>query len=93
MRIFESQFGKVELTMERMKHIFQFHPEVKAYKKLFSKTLKHPNFTKKSKHDEKVIICYQRLVKNKFLAVVVKTNSRNFILTVYLTSKIQRLPV
>ena len=93
MKLFRSSFGNVELTEERLSHILQFHPEIKNYQKLFSKICAFPDLLRKSKYDSKVIILYKYSGKNKLLALVIKTNARNFILTAYLTNKIQHLPV
>ena len=93
MKLFQSSFGNVELTEERLSHILQFHPEIKNYQKLFSKICTSPDFIRKSKYDSRVMILYKYSGKNKFLAVVIKINARNFILTAYLTNKIQHLPI
>lgn len=92
MEIFKSVFGEIELTTERKAHIQTFHPEAKAFFKDFPKTLYKPDFVKKSKFDDKVYVFY-RQNKQKFLAIVVKTNHRCFILTAYLTNKLQHLPI
>ena len=93
MERFDSVIGVVELTDEREQHIFQFHPEVKTLRKHFAKTLAEPNFTRRSRFDPKVFIFYRVLPQSKYLALAVKTNQRNFILTAYTTSKIQHLPL
>lgn len=90
MEVFQSVFGNVELTAERKAHIFKFHPEVKKFVKDFSKTLRGPDTVKKSKFDDKTYIFY-RQSKQKFLAIVVKTNHRCFILTAYVTNKLRGL--
>lgn len=87
MEIFSSPLGDVELTAERERHIFQFHPEVKKFRKQFAKTLSKPDTTRRSRHDPKVFILYL-LIKKHYLAIVIKVNQRNFILTAYITSKI-----
>ena len=92
MEIFESAFGRIELTEERASHILEFHPEVKGLLKQFKSTLQKPDIVRKSKFDDKVYIFY-RLTKQKFLAIVVKTNHRCFVLTAYLTDKPQYLPI
>lgn len=86
MESFDSPLGSVELTDERLKHILEFHPEIKAYRKYFAKTLGQPDLIRPSKSDNKTFILY-KLIGKYNLAIVIKTNSRNFILTVYLTSK------
>lgn len=85
---FNSIFGKVELTQERKKHIFEFHPEVRSYRKYFPETLTKPDVIRRSKSDQAVLILY-KLLQKKYLAIVIKTNKRNFVLTAYLTDKIQ----
>lgn len=84
---FISVLGPVELTDERRKHILQFHPDTKKYQKHFQKTLKEPKNIRRSRHDPKVFIFYGLVEKEKYLAIVVKTNERHFILTAYLTKK------
>lgn len=86
MRKFESPFGAVELTEERERHILMFHPEVGRYKNHFPNTLAHPEFIRRSKYDLTVYILYGLIQTKKYLAIVVKTNHRNFILTAYLTN-------
>ena len=87
--MFPFQFGEVELTDEREQHIFQFHPDIKLYRKLFAKVLAEPEVTRKSKFDSMVLIFYRRIPSKKYLALVVKTNHRNFILAAMITHKIQ----
>ena len=91
MERFDSALGTVELTDEREQHIFAFHPEVKATRKYFAITLSEANVMRRSRFDPKVFIVYRALSQNKYLAIAVKTNRRNFILTAYLTNKIQHL--
>lgn len=93
MERFISQFGEVELTEERKQHIFTFHPEVQRQSKHFAKTLAEPDAVRRSKHDPNVLIFYQSVRAKTHLAIVVKTNQRNFILTAYLTDKIQHKPL
>ena len=87
MERFDSPFGPVELTPERFAHITDFHPEVKKLKKYFVSTIANPELIRPSRSDKQAFILYYKVAKNKFLAVVIKTNARNFILTAYLTSK------
>ena len=84
MERFESSVGHIELTDERLGHILQFHPELKPHVKQFTKALAEPDFIKPSRRDNAVLIFYKSVSKSKQLAVVVKTNSRHFILTAYL---------
>lgn len=89
MERFHSPLGTVELTSERETHIFTFHPDVRLYRKRFAKCLAVPAIMRRSKFDEKAFILYGLLSANKYLAIVVKTNRRNFILTAYRTDRIQ----
>lgn len=93
MERFRSPFGEVELTKEREYHIFQFHPEVRAYRRHFAMALENPEIMRRSKSDSSVYILYHSLSSRKqksmYLGIVIKTNKRNFILTAYLTTKIQ----
>lgn len=87
MNRFDSPFGTVELTDERFSHIIKFHPEIKRFKKRFPKILSAPKLIRSSKSDKNVFILYGLVDKQRNLAIVVKTGTRNFILTAYLTSK------
>ncbi len=91
MERFSSAFGMIELTNEREAHIFQFHPEVKQFRKYFPAALAEPDTMRRSGFDPDVLIFYRTLPQKKYLAIAVKTNHRNFILTAYLTAKIQHL--
>lgn len=89
--MFDSPFGKVELTSERWNHIITFHPELRTYRKMLQKVLTDPAIVRNSRLDPTVKICYFLVPKrNKHIAVVVKINTRNFVLTAYLTSKVKR---
>ncbi|MBI4086819.1 hypothetical protein HY416_02450 [Candidatus Kaiserbacteria bacterium] len=87
---FVSPFGTIELTAEREKHIVLFHPEVRGQRKHVNATLAEPEVIRRSRFDPKVFILYRMISQGKYLAVVVKTNHRNFILTAYLTRNIQQ---
>lgn len=89
METFESPLGSVELTSERLVHILMFHPEIRSVKKYFKRTLLEPSIMRRSNSDSKVFILYRAVTGQKLLAIVIKTNSRNFILTAYITKKIQ----
>lgn len=91
MERFASPFGTVDLTTEREKHIVLFHPEVRSQRKHVPATLAEPEIIRRSHFDPKVRILYRMVSQGKYLAVVVKTNQRNFILTAYLTHNIQQL--
>lgn len=90
MKSYASSFGKIDLTTERLQHILEFHPEVKKEQKFFQAALKSPDVIRSSKSDLHVRIFYKKIRTNKFLAVVVKVNTRNFILTAYLTNKLNQ---
>ena len=87
MKRLESSHGTIELTDERLDHILMFHPEVRGHLKFFSETLARPQSIVLSRRDHAVKIFYSGLRRKRRLAIVVKTNQRNFILTAYLTSK------
>ena len=90
METFDSPFGSIELTDERLSHILTFHPEVNAVRKYFAKTLQKPEIIRRSKSDTRVLILYHEIPGKKYLAIVTRINSRKFILTAYITDKIQR---
>ena len=86
MRHFTSSlFGSVELTDERLRHIITFHPEVKLYVKFFKDTLSKSDTVRQSNTDPQVKIYYKSLRR--------QSNHRNFILTAYITTKIQHKPL
>ena len=90
MKRFDSAIGVVELTDERKRHILQFHPDIKSYWKHFAETLASPDSVHRSKFDAEAKIFYRTVSEQKkYLVIVVKTNHRNFILTAYLTYRIQ----
>jgi hypothetical protein len=89
MERFRSQFGPVALTAERKSHIFKFHPEVRRYQEYFVKTIGDPEITHRSKYDLLVLILYRKISRQNYLAIVIKTNKYNFILTAYITNKIR----
>lgn len=90
---FRSVIGKiVELTLERKKHIIEYHPDVERHFAKIQEVLDSPDEIRKSKHDSKVLLFYKYFVNlkaGKYLAVVIKINKRNFVLTCYLTDKIK----
>ena len=90
MRSYGSSFGKIKLTEERLQHILEFHPEVKKEYKCFGLALRNPDVIKTSKSDLHVHIFYKKIATNKFLAIVAKINSRNFVLTAYTTNKLNQ---
>lgn len=90
MRSYKSSFGKIDLTTERLQHILEFHPEIRTVEKYFVITLQNPDLIKSSKSDPQVYLFYKKISKNKFLAIVVKISIRNFILTAYITNKLNQ---
>ena|SRR3990167_11398909 len=92
MKKFMSKIGKeVELTDERLKHILIFHPELAEHLDRFAEVLLGPDEVRVSVSDDKVLLFHKKFVSfesGKYLRVAVKINSRCFILTAYLTSKL-----
>lgn len=93
MERFPSVRGVVELTDERKRHILILHPDVESFQKYFPATLAEPDVMRRSRFDPRVVIFYRALPQKKYLAIAVKINHRAFILTAYLTYKIQHLPL
>lgn len=88
MRKFESPYGMVTLTNERWQHILEFHLDVAGCIRYFEQTLARPEQEIRSTHDASVVIFYRFLPRRKrYLAVVVKTGARPFVLTAYLAKK------
>ena len=83
---------KIHLTLERKNHIFNFHPDFKPYFSKIEEILISSDVIRQTKEDKNVLIFYkyyQNILDGKYIAVVVKINQRNFILTAYLTKKIK----
>jgi len=92
MQRFSPPFGPITLTNERKAHIFAFHPDVRRYLRYFAPVLARPEMIIPSAHDSAVVICYGALPKTrKYLAVVVKTGSKPFILTAYVAKRPKKL--
>lgn len=88
MKRFESRHGVIVLTDEREHHIFEFHPDIRGYLKYFASTLTNPEIEMVSIHDPTVVICYRLLpTRKRYLAIVIKTGPRPFVVTVYLARK------
>lgn len=86
-----SPYGFVAFTDERKRHILAFHPEVASCFRYFPQTLLHPDIIAHSIHDLSVVICYRYIPqKKKYLAIVIKTRPKPFILTAYLAKKPKR---
>ncbi len=87
MRKFQSPYGILVLTAERMRHIVEFHPEIRVYVRYFASVLKDPELIVQSVRDPQAVICYRYLARQKkYLAIVVHTNKR-FIITAYLAKR------
>lgn len=90
---FKSILGKViELSGERKKHIRLRHPDVGFYFHFLGGVLTDPDEIRQSRYDKNVLLFYKYFAKiehGKYLVIVIKVNERNFVLTVYLTSKIK----
>lgn len=90
---FKTSIGNtVELTLERRQHILEEHPELEEHFDKLRRVLLKPDEVRVSKTDPKVLLFYRYFAKIKsglFIAVVIKTNERNFILTAHMTDKIK----
>lgn len=90
---YKSITGKtIELTSERKKHILTFHPDLHSYMKHIKAVLLQPDDLRISKSDPQVLLFYKyfdTILDGKYIAVTVKLNERNFILTSYLTDHIK----
>ncbi|MBI4093613.1 hypothetical protein HY417_01495, partial [Candidatus Kaiserbacteria bacterium] len=85
MHTYDSPFGRITLTDERLRYILSFHPDVAPCTRYIVETLKIPEHIVPSVHDPNVLICYRYLPRRKrFLAIVVKTGEHPFIVTAYL---------
>lgn len=83
---------KVHLTPERKNHILFFHPDFKPHFSKIKEVLLLPDVIRQTREDENVLIFYKfypDILGGKHIAVVIKINHRNFILTAYLTRKIK----
>lgn len=93
MPLYETYLGKfVELTNERKQHIVQFHPDLTPYLRKIPIVLRKPDLVMQMREDAHVLIFYKYFVTmrlRKYIAVVVKINQRNFILTAYQTKRIK----
>mgnify|MGYP001560058836 CR=1 FL=1 len=88
---FHSPYGIVTLTDERKQHILAFHPDVVRALPYFETTLAEPEWLVRSVHDQRVVICYRFLARQKkYLAIVVKITKHPFILTAYLAKKLKQ---
>ncbi|MEK9154001.1 MAG: hypothetical protein AAB798_00865 [Patescibacteria group bacterium] len=91
MQYFDSPLGRIAISEERKRHILAFHPDVIPCLRYLADTLSDPEFSMRSVNDASVTICYRSIPRRRiYLAVVVKTGSRPFILTAYLVQKPKR---
>ena len=87
MRKFQSPYGTLVLTAERMRHILKFHPDTRTCVRYFASTLKEPELAVSSVRDPEAVICYRYLAQQKrYLAIVVHINKR-FVITAYLAKR------
>ncbi len=85
-------FGRnVRIIRERLSHIIKTHPEMEKMGNKISDVLKDPEYIKRSKYDDKVILYYKYFTSiKKYITVVVKINVYSFVLTSYITDKIKK---
>ena len=84
----------VELTEERWQHIVTEHPELCEYREKILTVLADPDYVKRSKRDEHVMLYYRYfadILEGKYLLVVVKKEPvRSFVLTGYATGSVRK---
>lgn len=84
----------VELTEERWQHIVIEHPEVIDHKEKIPIVLADPDYVKRSKRDEHVILYYRYfadIFDGKYLLVAVKKDLlRSFVVTGYVTRSVMQ---
>jgi len=81
----------VELTDERRGHILKRHPAVAPFLDRIHEVLTRPDRVRRSTYDPNVLLFslfYCDILDGKHLVVVVKTDGRRFILTVYITRRL-----
>ena len=92
MSFFNSQFGKIELTTERKRHIVIRHPELQGHLQKIGKVLQKPDEIRVSRYDANVLLFYKYFGKirgGKYFSVTVKLADRSFVLTAYFTDQIR----
>ena len=85
--------NRVELTEERWSHIVKEHPEVSRFKDKIADVLCEPDYIKKSNRADDVLMFYKRyhdVWNGKYLLVVIKKDSRSFVLTCYITDVVKK---
>ncbi len=96
MKVLKDIFGKqIRLSDERLRHIKEFHPELRNQVAKIRETLLHPDRVVRSNSDPEVELHYRFFhetpVGSKYLCVVVKSlDSDYFVLTVYFTDTTKR---
>ena len=84
----------VELTEERWQHIVIEHPEVIDHKEKIPVVLADPDYVKRSKRDERVMLYYRYfadILDGKYLLIAVKKDlSRSFVVTGYVTRSVMK---
>lgn len=88
----EQTHHRVELTDEREAHIRRFHPDAVPFLGSLAEVLRTPDVRCPSTQDSTVVVYYKYFAKilgGKYVAVVVKTNDRWFVLTAYLTRRLR----
>jgi len=86
---------KVRLTKERLKHLFDNHPEMEGQLENIETTLASPEIVIRSNSDESVELFYEFYtnteVGDKWLCVVLKNLQNDFfVITAYFTDKIKK---
>ncbi len=83
----------ITLTEDRMKHILE-RPEMISQMGKIDETLTSPELIKRSVSDKNVVIYYKHYqitpVTSKYLAVVIKINKENLIISSYFTDSIKK---
>lgn len=86
--------GKVELNKEREKHIAERHPDLlPAYRKCIAETLADPDQVRRSARFGNALLFYRwfdEVRGGKFVAIVVITNARHWIVTAYIIGELSK---
>jgi len=84
----------VELTEERWQHIAIEHPEAIDHKEKIPVALADPDYVKRGKRDEHVMLYYRYfadILDGKYLLVAVKKDpARSFVVTGYVTRAVMK---
>lgn len=82
----------VELTEERKSYFLIKHPELKPHFIKIKIVLTKPDEIRISKRDKQALLFHKHfanILNGKYIVVVTKFNSRNFIITAHITDKIK----